>query len=74
MIFDLSFFLVCVWGGGEGECVDLPPHTHTLESKETKTDTLECKEKDQKWKICHVKNVNKEKSLFTPKIRKQKTM
>ena len=38
----------------------LPPtHTHTLESKEMKTITLECKEIGQMLRISDVKNVNK---------------
>ena len=46
----------------------LPPttHTQTLESKETKTKTLECKEKVQKLRISHVKNVNKRKNRLPP--------
>ena len=40
-----------------------PTHTHTLKCQETKNSTLEWKEKDQKSKIPHVKNVNKIKNL-----------
>ena len=42
----------------------IPPYT--LESKETKTATLECKEKDQKLRISGAKNVNKRKNRLTP--------
>ena len=53
----------------------------TLESKETKNSTQECKENHQKLRMLRmddkdvsaVKNVNKGKSLLTSKIRKQKT-
>ena len=44
----------------------LPPHTHTLGSKETKSSTLECKENDQILKISHHKNVNKRKNRLKP--------
>ena len=44
----------------DGEPIYPPTHTHihrhTLQSKDTETSNLECKEKDQKLKISHVKN------------------
>ena len=42
------------------------PHNHTLENKETKTSTVECKKQVEKSKILHVKNVNKRKNRLTP--------
>ena len=45
---------------------DPPPYTHTLESKETKKSTLECKENSQMLKIQDHKNVNKSKNRLTP--------
>ena len=42
-----------------------PTHTHTLESKETKNSTLECKETGQMLRIWDVKNVNKRKIRLT---------
>ena len=42
------------------------PHTHSLESKESKNNTLECKENYQKSKISNQKNVNKSKNRLTP--------
>ena len=41
------------------------PPTHTLESKETKAHTLECKKEDQKSKFFHFTNVNKRKNHLT---------
>ena len=43
-----------------------PTHTYTIESKDTKTCTLECKENGQIWKIPHHKNVNKSKNHCSP--------
>ena len=34
-----------------------PTHTHTLESKDRKTSTLQCTKRVQKSKITHVKNI-----------------
>ena len=47
---------------------DLAPPTtaHTLESNETKTGTLECREKVEMLKISHLKNVNIRKNRCTP--------
>ena len=45
---------------------ELLPHINTLDIKETKASTLECKENDQKLRISHVKNVNKSKNRLTP--------
>ena len=39
-----------------------PTHTCTLESKEAKTSTVECKKNGQIFKISHVKNVNKKQN------------
>ena len=48
-------------------------HTHTIECKETKNSTLECKENGQMMRISHHKNVNKNKNPFTPaKIKSKK--
>ena len=43
-----------------------PTHTHMIESKQTKTGTLECKENDQTLRISDHKNVNKSKNPLTP--------
>ena len=43
-----------------------PPSPHTLENKETKNSTLECKENTQKLNNSNVKNVNKKKNPLTP--------
>ena len=48
------------WGGGVDRRPTIPhTPTPTLESKETKTGTLECNENSQIFKISHVKNINK---------------
>ena len=55
-------------GGGGWVCRDLrspPPHTHTLESKETKSSTLEFKENDQILKNPDPKNLNKSNNHLT---------
>ena len=43
-----------------------PSPPNTLERKIRKTSTLECKEKVQKLRILHIKNVNKRKNRLTP--------
>ena len=43
-----------------------PSHTHTLENKETKYSTRECKKNDQMLRISDIKNVNKRKNRLTP--------
>ena len=40
-------------------------HAHTLENKEMKTCTLECRERVKKSKVPDVKNVNKRKNRLT---------
>ena len=63
-----SLFLLSSVRGGR----PIPP-THTLKNKDTKTGILECKEKDQKSKISHVKNVNKRKNrLILVKLESKK--
>ena len=69
-----SFSFILVWRGRRAHRPTTPPtHTHTIESKETKTSTLECIESNQKLRISHVKNVNKrKKSSYINKFRQQK--
>ena len=43
-----------------------PTPTHSLERKETKNSTLECKENNEMLKNPEVKNVNKSKNRLTP--------
>ena len=63
----VNILYVSVFCGG----TDLPstpppdPHIHTLESKQKKKSTLECKENDQILKNSDYKNVNKRKNRLT---------
>ena len=43
-----------------------PPSPHTVENKETKTSTLECKKQVQKSKNPYHKNANKIQNRLTP--------
>ena len=79
-MFYAKIRILWTWGFIENICNDLqhpsPPHTqtHSIESKDAKNNTLECKEIAQIFKISHVKNVNKSKNrLKIVKKQKQKS-